>query len=429
MVLKDSSVELRNDSGPAHLSDNMPSRTAPGIVHPLPRSLTDLIPLEIYEEILSQLSSSPLTLNSCCLVCKAWIPASRYWLFSASKVLVLRTNVDAFLRLVNRRDDPFSIIPFIQHLALEQGGSHRLPFWGVHGDYYAFQFDDFLKRFHGFASLKSLRLGWIRADIGSPVPVALRSNFSTVNELELNSVVLSSVQQFFDILHSLPNLVVLSLSGLSFEYEIVDGRTYNSSLESTPAPPALRVLKANVKESVTHFLFSWLSYHKMRSLETVAFGLFSERTNEILSRFLRESSPFVKAIKIWDAYTAAGIDLSPCVHLEVVRLGWICLLLQIAPGSVRFATEVLQTVTSPLKEIMIVIRLEKGGNDELEAFDWAGLALVLQKPCFRGLETSKLSVSGYKDAVEQVAKERLSALPEKVVEVIQWTMEESAGRW
>jgi hypothetical protein len=140
----------------------MPTRIATGALRPLPCALTDLIPLEIYDEIISHLLKTPSTLSSCSLVCKAWFPASRFWLFSVSKVIVFRTNADGFLRLVGRKDDPFSIIPFIQHLVLEQGGSHRLPFWGVHGDYDVFQFDNFLHRFYGFTSLKSLRLCWIR---------------------------------------------------------------------------------------------------------------------------------------------------------------------------------------------------------------------------------------------------------------------------
>ncbi|KAK7439860.1 hypothetical protein VKT23_017430 [Stygiomarasmius scandens] len=342
-------------------------------LHSLPTYLTNLIPPEIYDQIISHLSKDRLSLNSCCLVCKAWLPTSRYWLFATSKVTVLRTNVDRFLELVDNRCNPCSIAPFIQHLVLEQGGSNRLPFWGAYGNHEDFQFNDFLSQFDGLASLKSLRLGWIRADIGPSVPIALRSNFHSLNELELNSVVLSSVQQFFDILGSLPRLVVLCLCGFSFEYEIMDGHIQ----DSTPLPPPLHTFNANVNESITRFLFAWLAFHGMPTLHTVAFGLFSRQTNEGLSEYLRQAGYYLRVLKIWDAYTAVGIDLSPCLYLESLRLGWICLLPELLPGSVTFATEVLKTVNaSCLEEVTIVIRLEKGAADELEAFDWDGLAAL-----------------------------------------------------
>ncbi|THU89919.1 hypothetical protein K435DRAFT_277350 [Dendrothele bispora CBS 962.96] len=396
---------------------------------PLPRSLTELIPPETYDQILSHLRGSRSSLISCCLVCKAWLPASRHWLFSTSKVTVLRTNANAFLELVNRRNETFTIIPLIQHLILEQGGSHRLPFLGAHGNHENFQFDDVLCKFDGLVSLRSLRLGWIRADIGPRVPIALRSNFHSLSELELNSVVLTSVQQFFDILGALPNLEILSLFSFSFGYEVMDGRVHTRTMESTPPPPPLQVFHANIKESVTQFLFTWLTFHGMSSLHTVAFGLFSKQTNEVLSDFLRESGTRIQALKIRDAYTAEGIDLSPCVNLRVLSLGWICLLPEYAPGSVRFATEVMQTIDSNLEEVTIVIRLEKGEMKELDAFDWKGLTQVLQKPCFKGLKRLKLSVSGRREIMTKVAGERLSTIPQKMLEVVQWTLSESHSRW
>ncbi|THU89920.1 hypothetical protein K435DRAFT_277387 [Dendrothele bispora CBS 962.96] len=84
---------------------------------PLPPSLTDSIPSEIYDHILSHLLNDRLSLTSCCLVCKAWLPLSRRWLFSASKVTVLRANVKAFLELIDRREETLLSYPTSKILA------------------------------------------------------------------------------------------------------------------------------------------------------------------------------------------------------------------------------------------------------------------------------------------------------------------------
>ncbi|THU89921.1 hypothetical protein K435DRAFT_277297 [Dendrothele bispora CBS 962.96] len=201
-------------------------------------------------------------------------------------------------------------------------------------------------------------------------------------------------------------------------------------MESTPPPPPLRIFNVSAKELVTHFLFTWLTFHGMSTLHTVALGLLSMQTNKVLSDFLQGSGTYIQILKIRDAYTTEGIDLSPCVNLRVLRLGWICLLPKYPPGSVKFVTEVLRTVNSDhFEEVMIVIRLAHGTMDELDAFDWEGLALVLQKPCFKGLKRLRFSVSGCREIMMQVVRERLSALPQEMLEVVQWTVSENYGRW
>jgi len=79
----------------------------PRFVHPLPTAITERIPQELFERIIDHLYSDTQTLLICCLVCKSWIPTSRYHLFEGLLVRPLeitaeRARVNCSVALGNR---------------------------------------------------------------------------------------------------------------------------------------------------------------------------------------------------------------------------------------------------------------------------------------------------------------------------------------
>ncbi|KAJ3887551.1 hypothetical protein GG344DRAFT_80631 [Lentinula edodes] len=395
---------------------------------PLPRELSDLIPTDIYELIISFLNHDPVTLKFCSLTCKSWLWPSWKTLFQSRTIHIHRKNIDDFLKLINLNAHTITIIRFIQHLHIEQGGSKRLPVswqlpWGIQesGDYEIFQFDDFLHLFIGLTAVRTLKLGWIRCDTSKSTSDALRSNFGSVTTLDLDSVILSSSDHFFDILGAFPLLSSLSLTGVLFN----GGRLYDgldnwdeldarrTVLEYTlPPPSSLHELYTNVTEDVSEFLFSWMTYHDiplpMRSLST---GLFSESSNAALSKFLFHSGSTLQNIMIRDAHESTALDLSPCVNLRTLEIG--CVDLQSSSmeerelGSETFVTNILRTVTSDNVEYLKIVLAISGYEDahvQIHAFDWRGLISILERSQFKDILV-EISVSGYETDVEQAISE------------------------
>ncbi|KAJ3731617.1 hypothetical protein DFJ43DRAFT_1155298 [Lentinula guzmanii] len=391
--------------------------------------LSDLLPTEIYEHIISFLYH-PFTLKSCSLTCKAWLRPSWKALFELCTIRIHRKNIDAFLEFVELDARTLTFIRLIQHLHVEQGGSKRLPMsesqWGLQelGDYEIFQFDDFLHRFVGLTAVRTLKLGWVRCDTTELTSAALRSNFARVTALDLDSMILSSPEHFFDILGAFPLLSSLSLSGVLFNggrlydgldnWEELDAR--RTELKSTPPPPSnLRELHANVTEDVTEFLFSWITYHDISlPMRSLACGLFSESSNAALSKFLAHSGSALEDIMIRDAHESTNLDLSPCINIHTLEIG--CIHLQSSNGDQRersseiFVTDVLQTVTSQKVEyikIILAISDYEDVDDQIYAFDWNGLMSILRRSQFKDVDLVEILVSGYETAVERVISEYL----------------------
>ncbi|KAJ3974943.1 hypothetical protein EV361DRAFT_891916 [Lentinula raphanica] len=418
---------------------------------PLSGELTELIPHEIYDYIISFLDDG-LTLKSCSLTCRAWLKTSWKCLFAGESLVVHRDNIYDLLEIIERDIHTVTIIRFVERLYIEQGGSRRLPFGIDDGDTQVFQFDEFLSRLVGFKSVRMLRLGWIRGDIGPPTMTSLQNNFGAgVTSLELNSVVLRSVLQFFEILHALPRLTSLTLAGLSLAGGLED-YTYYSQVpgtlvalvqpETTPRPPQLNELCCNVVKEVTKFIFSWLVSHGSIPIQTLAVGLFDGPTNYTVSHFLAESGSAIETVKLWDAYTATGFDLSPCTNLRTLRMGWIHLSSTSPPGSETFVTDVLKTVSSTcLEEVLVVVQIlisnSPGVDRDLAAFDWKGLVSVLQHPRFQSLRRFHFAVPSHAQVVVQslmkhikpvVASGKLPFDP-SVFSVVGWSRSEYAGNW
>ncbi|KAJ3980354.1 hypothetical protein F5890DRAFT_1557771 [Lentinula detonsa] len=414
---------------------------------PLSEELTDLIPHEIHEYIISFLDHTP-TLKSCSLTCRAWLQASWKHLLAGRTLVVHRENIEDLLEIVKRNLHSLTIIRFVEGLYVEQGGSLRLPFllspWIEGENQQTFQFDDYLPLLVGFESVKRLRLGWVRGDTGSPTVLSLQNNFGAgVTSLELNSVILCSPLQFFEILHALPQLTSLMLVGLKLDSGRQDDEEApGTTLVHTPKPPQLQEFYCNISKDVAEFIFSWIVFHGSIPTRTLAVGLFNSSTNSKISRFLSESGSTIETVKIWDAYAATDFDLTPCTKIRTLKMGWIHLSSSSPPGSETFVTDVLRTVSSTcLEEVLVVLQIlvsnSPGVESDLDAFDWRGLVSVLQQPRFKNLRKVCFSVSSHTDVVSQALMKHIKPVVSSgklpfnrdAFQVVSWTRAEYGGYW
>ncbi|KAF9069497.1 hypothetical protein BDP27DRAFT_1363330 [Rhodocollybia butyracea] len=405
---------------------------------PLSTNTTDLIPLEIYEHIISFLDDRS-SLKSCSLTCKSWHLTSWKLLFGECAILIHRNNIDKFLEIVERDAHSVTIIRFIRKLRIEQGGSPRVPLGEQTSDSGTFRYDEYLPRLVGFLSVRNLRLGWIRGDTTSITADSLRTNFGAVTTLELNSVIFSSHVHFFDMLHALPQLAVLGLSGFHFNSGRSGDDARNAvALDETPKPPQLQELYCNVSgEDIEDFLFTWIAYHGPIPVRVLAVGLLSQQCNSSISRFLTSSGPTIETVKIWEAAVSEDFDLSPCTSLRTLRMGWVHFEPAFPEGSVTFVTDIVRTVTSPfINEItVILVPLEE---IHLRALDWEALLYVLQRPLFKNLQRFCFAVEHDEVKITReletiitsaAASETLPFEPKDVFQVVGWSVSVNRGQW
>jgi hypothetical protein len=83
-------------------------------------SLNDL-PVELIGEIIHHLRHHDTTLRSCSLVCRTWVPLSRYYLFY--RIHLNHSNVSAFLALL-KSESGSSTGAFVQQVAIYREQSH-----------------------------------------------------------------------------------------------------------------------------------------------------------------------------------------------------------------------------------------------------------------------------------------------------------------
>ncbi|KAJ3824216.1 hypothetical protein F5880DRAFT_409706 [Lentinula raphanica] len=361
---------------------------------PLSQDLLDLIPNEIYDSIISHISSTS-ALKNCSLTCKAWLQASWKNLFSRRTIVVDCNNFEAFLQLIELDTQSITIIRYIRFLHIEQGDSRLLYRSTGPRNPQSFQFDDFLPRFVGLASVKTLELGWIRQDIGPTTISALRNNFGGVSALELNSVVLPAAGQLLDILLSFPSLSSLTLAGVQISR--CSDEPYNSNYKwdqtvlSQHAPPKLTELSCNLPRDETIFIFSWLTAHGISSIRKLTVTLIHESSNIAISGYLLEFGLALEELTIGNVtqIIPQRFDLSPCTNLTKLaisieyRISSSAFSMEVPPKDIFVPLfDILDTVsTDHLEEVKI--RLRPNGHlteEDYSLFDWEGLALVVKHP-------------------------------------------------
>ncbi|KIK70258.1 hypothetical protein GYMLUDRAFT_53333 [Collybiopsis luxurians FD-317 M1] len=131
-----------------------------------------------------------------------------------------------------------------------------------------------------------------------------------------------------------------------------------------------------------------MAFHEPMPIRVLAVGLFNGMNNAKVSQSFTQSGSMLETIKIWDAYVARGLDLSPCTRIKTLKMGWIHLASSYPAGSETSVTDVLKTVTSLLIEEVTVVLLVSntpGVEGDLSVFDWGELIIVLQWPQFKNL--------------------------------------------
>ncbi|KAJ4468865.1 hypothetical protein J3R30DRAFT_3554884 [Lentinula aciculospora] len=405
---------------------------------PLSLELSGSTPIEIYELIIYHMNSAS-TLKNCSLTCRAWLQASWRNLFFRRRIVVDRTNFEAFLELIELDSRAVTIIRFIRSLHIEQGDSWLLYRSTGPRNPKPFQFDEYLPRLVGLVSVERLKLGWIRCDIGPSTISALRDNFARVSVLELKSTVLSSSEQFLAILSSFPSLSGLVLGGFAIiglsEMQYTNDREQTLLLRDTsPVPPNLSDLSCNLAREETIFLFSWFTLRGVESIRKLNVTLIHESSNAVVSTYCRQFGSNLEELTISSGAVMLpkAFDLSPCVKLTTLGIN-----VEFRSRSTIFDADVplldsfipliniFQTITSEsLEEVRIWLRANGDMTKEnYNQLDWDGLASVIERPQFKNLlRFSLFAFHKHSQTVKAVLKRRIpdSAHLASIIQVRSW---------
>ena len=184
---------------PADLDDSM-SDTPPTSI-PLPE-----LPAELIDTVVDFLHDDEESLANCSLVCREWLPATRYHIFN--NLLLDRWNVEEFLALTTRPSA--TVARYIDHLIIDQGRFRDADF-----------FQSLFRRLPRFNLLRTLGLRnvkWLHYVMNAPDNLV--SAFGRINNLKLSRCTFDHPLHLKSVIAGFRSLKRLSLSHTRFLVEL-----------------------------------------------------------------------------------------------------------------------------------------------------------------------------------------------------------------
>ncbi|KAK7052504.1 hypothetical protein R3P38DRAFT_2502577 [Favolaschia claudopus] len=302
---------------------------------------------------------------ACSLVCKQWLPPSRYQLFRNTTIHIDVDNFRKFCELLASQ----RLNAYLGRLHLE---SHIIDDRFVGGPEDAFQFNQDLGRLAGLPNLQFLRLEYHHDELIHEFPAVLANSFTSITDLEFVSFWFSTFDQFVEIVESLPLLCRVSLDEIGW-YDLPDN---DEDLVSDPSRPTygcgnLRdvVLRCGFHSPVPVLL--WLPFQMRITRLTLALGPWQSMAHlegPLLTRSLHSFGSQLEHM-IFGSPSGYVPDLSQAKQLHTLELTEIpCTNLSMA-SDCEWVPTLLSQIHSPLlRRIVFVIDL--GRRENLDFLNW-----------------------------------------------------------
>ncbi|KAI0707423.1 hypothetical protein C8Q76DRAFT_749168 [Earliella scabrosa] len=373
------------------------------------------LPQEIYDEFLGYLQDDRQCLQSCALVCRAWLTRARYHLFR-SVALDPSPRSRQFVELARLSPD---LPSYVRDLELRGRASTSKGWWegdrpsefpwptlgtanaSVRNGQWrrdsdvletlSWLQDTFAPSKHADQTRISLpKVQELRLEVftfNSDTTVFLGQVFPSVGTLSLNGCRATSFADLVQLLRSFPRLHTLRLASVEWlphrpDYDVFDGRKH--------APLKLTHLEVS-RDMYVEPVVDWLltaSAHK--TITSLTCSVSTQKSAAALRAFLHASGDRLERLSITlseardptSILEATQFDLSPCTCLRTLHiqctpprsipthysLTWVLIL----PSKLR---------SSLLSEIRLSIR-----SADLRSLNLEGLDVVLSKHCYKGLQ-------------------------------------------
>lgn len=377
----------------------------PPPITPLSLDISRRIPPEVFDIIIERIARFDVpTLRVCSLVCKAWLPVSRYHLIPA--ISLGPKNVKSFLRLLN---SPHSTISSgIHHVSIQSDSdaiSHRKSRESriypadinISTDGATFSCDETLLRLLApFPLLTSLSFSWLRTGFTLPTTAALIHGFPGLTELEFRTCTFPSFDKFTSMICALQNLRRIVLADVTWVDLALPESPTRQSL-----PPRLEALDLYL--SPIGHICTWLAAHSddLENLCTIDMcSAFWEDIDAIsIAWMLRRLGPKIKHLGL--PWHLPEVDLSHHTELRTLRISHLWF--KPVPDSpaeecftARGIEKTLLQLSSPhIRSIDIrVLTLSPLKLSEL-GLDWEKLRRILSRQCFAQLQLLTFGLSAY----------------------------------
>ncbi|KAK0202157.1 hypothetical protein DFS33DRAFT_1056753 [Desarmillaria ectypa] len=362
-----------------------------------------MLPTELCHLVIDYLHDSKPSLLACSLVCRAWVPESRFHLFH--KVMLYRDTADPFFQLFESTHATLASA-HIRELDIAQGTVTRSR--SLEGDLLDGRaFQGVLTRcptdvFEHVQKLSMAWVGWWTLTDAERLSIEFR--FKNVTELALWMVVFQTDEELPALIASLPALEVLSLQAISFP--INDAEKDNShakhtlpanlhtiSLKDVSSPRVIRSLIPC--SSLRVFKCHYVGFDDFEPTLAKEFGQLLLSAGERFEDFgfTIQAAAFLNDGVDLDARFKL-IDLARVPNLRRIKF-WIEDNQYLIPF-LKHLTE--SDFSTPTLEILDIYYLSTHN------LDWEELDDILQHPYFHAIREIKTSVSTYfsfEDVVEQ----------------------------
>ncbi|KIM86665.1 hypothetical protein PILCRDRAFT_815901 [Piloderma croceum F 1598] len=347
------------------------------------------IPSELADTIIDCLHDDSRALASCSVVCRAWLPRSRFHLFE--HILLEPSR----LQLFDLLDSPLSTIaPYVRCLHLEEGrGRYSYePEW----------LNKALPRLAVFTAVESLEVDLARFDLlETETTRGLVSNFRMLRNLHFWHVKFRTFSQLVDVLGECPHLEHISFDCLFYQDKWDTPHEGHPEIKnSLPTSCAQRIplhlrtfdLGSCEKNAILYWLLSGNSCLVINTLRLRTVCL--EETRAI-GAFVRTLGPSLEHLEINFAVSFEGdvekafcrnVDLAGLIQLRSLHLSGLVMYSQYRSSTyVGWVSILLSQITSMhIEEVVFDVWLSV--PEDLDPLDWDVMGKVFAQPSFSRLK-------------------------------------------
>ncbi|KAK0244232.1 hypothetical protein EDD85DRAFT_190922 [Armillaria nabsnona] len=243
-----------------------------------------ILPIEIWEEIIGSLNRyDRRSFCACCLVCRSWVPISRYYIYDTI-FLLSSSQVAKFLKsLICVEATPIGLYVNVLRLHEGSGRSPREHLW----------FSKALPTLSRcLPNVTNLTVECIVPDTFDPPSwAALLNGFLKVTSFSLFFCRFTSPTEVLQLIASFPRISSLYIARLGF---IEDPRRVVADSMIAP-PPELALL--NVQQLHVPFLLHWLTEHRIR-IRSATFTSVHSASMESIGKFAHQLGPSLEYLSL-----------------------------------------------------------------------------------------------------------------------------------
>ena len=236
------------------------------------------LPAELTDRVIDHLHSNQPALRTCSLVCKDWLPASRYHLFQTGICWTDRT-IHTFVELLSSPASTFvgnalcvRVVPDAVKISEEVPASSIF---------------DTISRHLFKLTIKSLSLISVEWDIKDEKQEDIFGYFATIPALKLLDVTFSAPSQVIKFITSFLSLERLSLCDIIFET--------HDALPHFTLSPLLHTVDLTLRDRFTFWFLSALQSHP---LEYLSISNIEDGNMDVIRHILQSSGPSLHSLTL-----------------------------------------------------------------------------------------------------------------------------------